>query len=126
MLDKTLKVLKPEQLKKLEDNSWKLNDTAAGDQKTHERYGVCCPGSSCGLRERIHEGVREATLRMFCVVRLAITPISRPSFCVGYSNHMNSIVAATKDDLKWELPHAARTMPIVDSNETFRIGLDAC
>ncbi len=95
----------------------------------------------CGPASRKNEGDRAATLRMFCVqgfsvgqaaakseevVRLAVTPIPRPSFCVGDSNHMNPIVAVPENNLKWEFSHAARTMAIVKSNETLRIRLDAC
>ena len=54
-------------------------------------------------------GMDAATQRPH-IVRLAITPISRPPFRVGDGDHMNSIVAAPEDNLKWELPHAARTM----------------
>lgn len=43
---------------------------------------------------------------------------------MGYGNDMNSIVVMAEDNLKWELLHAAGTMPIVDPNETFGVGLD--
>ncbi len=44
---------------------------------------------------------------------------------MGYGNDMNSIVVMAEDDLKWELLHAAGTMPIVDPYETIGIGPDA-
>jgi hypothetical protein len=62
---------------------------------------------------------------MFGVVRLAITPITGPSFCVGDGDDVDSIAAVAKDILKWELLNTARAMPIVNAREPFRIGLNA-
>ena len=37
---------------------------------------------------------------------------------------MNAIEIVAEDNLKWELSDAARTMLLVDPNESFRISLD--
>ena len=58
-------------------------------------------------------------------LRLTVAPIPGPSFCVGDGDNMNAMVAVAEDNLKWELRDTTRTMPVVDPNESFGIGLNS-
>ncbi len=55
---------------------------------------------------------------------LAIVPIARTSLGMGDGNDMNSIPVMTEYNLERKLLHVARTVPRVDSNEPFGIGLN--
>jgi len=55
---------------------------------------------------------------------LAIVPIARTSLGMGDGNDVNSIAVMTEHNLERKLSHVARTVPRVNSNEPFGIGLD--
>jgi len=61
---------------------------------------------------------------LYLSYELAIVPIARAPLGMGDGNDVNSLLVMTKYNLERKLLHVARTVPRVDSNESFGIGLN--